>query len=106
MQTLREQGRVGPSNSGFQNGQSQPAVTVNPENRLKIKEFTSWSVCFAIVTALTGLLKYLKVGITMDSITSVLFYTSLLALIYFIYRIISLSRNHVQVKGNSYHELN
>jgi hypothetical protein len=106
MQTLREQGRMGLSNSVFQAGQSQPGVTANPENRLKIKEFTSWSVCFAIVCALTGLLKYLKVGITMDSITSVLFYSSLSGLAYFIYRIISMSRNPGQVKRNNYHELN
>ena len=106
MQTLREQGRIDLSNSGFQTSQSRPTVTADPENRLKIKEFTSWSVCFGIVTALTGLLKYLKVGVTMDSITSVLFYTSLFALAYFIYRIISLSRNPAQVKRNNYHELN
>jgi hypothetical protein len=106
MQTLREQSRVGLSNSVFQASQSQSRATASPENRLKIKEFTSWSICFAIVGVLTGLLKYLKVGITMDSITSVLFYSSLSALAYFIYRIISLSRNPVQVKRNNYHELN
>jgi hypothetical protein len=106
MQTLREQGRIGISNSVFQAGQSQPGASSNPGNRLKIKEFTSWAVCFAIITVLTGLLKYLKVGITMDSITSVLFYSSLFALAYFIYRIISLSRSPVQAEGNIHHELN
>jgi hypothetical protein len=106
MQTVREQAPVRLSNSGFQPAQSQFRISENQVNKLKIKEFISWSVCFAIVTILTGLLKYLKLGVTMESVTSALFYTSLLALAYFIYRIVSLSRNPVQVKNNSYHELN
>jgi len=106
MQTVREQSRTGLSTSVFNAGQSQAPVSENQAIRLKIKEFTSWSVCFAIITLLTGLLKYLRLGITMDSVTSILFYSSLLALAFFIYRIISLSRNPVQVKANNYHELN
>jgi len=106
MQTVREQTPVGLSTSGFKPVQSQFRVSQNQVNKLKIREFTSWSVCFAIITVLTGLLKYLRVGITMESVTSTLFYTSLLALAYFIYRIFSLSRNHPQVKANPYHELN
>jgi|SRR5664279_1655975 len=103
MQTIQEQSRIGLSGSGFQGGQSQVGFAVN---RLKIKEFTSWSVCFAVIGVLTGLLKFLKLGVTMDSVTSVLFYASLMALAFFIYRIVSLSKTPVEEKRNNYHELN
>jgi hypothetical protein len=106
MQTVREQAPVGLSTSGFKPTQSPFRISENQVNKLKIREFISWSVCFAVITLLTGLLKYLKVGITMESITSTLFYTSLLALAYFIYRIVSLSKHPAQVKTNPYHELN
>ncbi|HEY2348407.1 MAG TPA: hypothetical protein VGH64_05300, partial [Puia sp.] len=65
-----------------------------------------WSVCFAVVCGLTGLLKYLKVGVTMDTITSALFYLSLAGLIYFITRIIMMSKSPVQLHSTNLHELN
>jgi hypothetical protein len=106
MQTVREQAPVRLSNSGFKSTPSQFRISENQVNKLKIREFISWSVCFAVIVVLTGLLKYLKVGITMESVTSALFYSSLLALAYFIYRIVSLSRNPAQIKSNPFHELN
>ena len=90
----------------FSSGFSQAPVSPNQEKRLKIREFISWSVCFAIVTALTGLLKFLKVGITMDTVTSILFYLSLAGLIYFVTRIILLSKNPVHLPSRNLHELN
>ena len=106
MQATREQDRARLSDSGFYPDNSQVRVSDGQANKLKIREFTSWSVCFAIVVVLTGLLKYLNLGITVESITSVLFYSSLLALVYFIYRIVTIPRNSIQVKRNHFHELN
>ncbi|MEJ0080361.1 MAG: hypothetical protein WDM78_05255 [Puia sp.] len=59
-----------------------------------------------MITLLTGLLKYLRLGITMESVTSILFYSSLICLAYFMYRIFSSSRVPFQVKDDSHHELN
>jgi len=106
MQTVREQTGLGLTTPGFKPTPTHPGISETHVNRLKIREFRSWSVCFAVITLLTGLLKFLKVGVTMESVTSTLFYTSLMALTYFIFRIISLSRNPAQVNNNSYHELN
>ena len=106
MLTVREQSRIGKSDSEFKPTPSLVDKTENQENKSKIREFRSWSVCFAIVGFLTGLLKYLKIGVTMDSVTSILFYSSIFALTYFIFRIVSLSKNPARIKSNSYHGLN
>ena len=106
MQTVRGQKMIDTSNSGFRSSFLKIPVYTNQEKRSKIREFISWSVCFAIVSGLTGLMKYLKVGVTMDSVTSILFYFSLAGFIYFISRIILLSRNPVHVNGRNLHELN
>jgi hypothetical protein len=105
MQTVRKSA-IDISPAQFGSGISQPPVTPDQEKRLKIKEFTSWSVCFAVVCGLTGMLKFLKVGITMDSVTSSLFYLSLAGLIYFVTRIIMISKNPVHLYPNNLHELN
>jgi hypothetical protein len=89
-------------NSGFSRQSAQPVR----EKALRIREFISWAVCFAIVSGLTGLIKYLKVGITMDTVTSTLFYLSLAGLIYFVTRIVILSRSQVQIHSANLHELN
>jgi hypothetical protein len=93
---------------GYSSSFSKVQVPANQPNRLKIREFISWAVCFAVVTALTGLLKYLKVGITMDAVTSALFYLSLFGVTFFVYRIIvlSTSKTRVHLDGNKFHELN
>ena len=89
-------------NAGFS---QQPAPPVR-EKTLKIREFTSWATCLAVIFGLTGLMKFLKVAITMDAITSTLFYLSLAGLIYFIYRIVVLSRTRVHIPSAKLHELN
>jgi hypothetical protein len=90
----------------FNSGLPQANDSSKSEKKLKISEFISWSVCFAVVCGLTGLLKYLKVGVTMDTITSALFYLSLAGLIYFITRIIMMSKSPVQLHSTNLHELN
>ena len=90
----------------FNAGFSQQPISPIREKTLKIKEFISWAACFAVVAGLTGLLKFLKVGITMDTVTSVLFYLSLGGLIYFITRIVMLSRKQVHIHSGNLHELN
>jgi hypothetical protein len=105
MQTVGEQNMITP---GYSASFSKVQVPANQTNRLKIREFISWAVCFGIITVLTGLLKYLKVGVTMDSVTSALFYLSLFGAAFFIYRIIMLStsKSRIQLEGNNLHELN
>jgi len=88
--------------SGF----SQAPVSPNQEKRLKIREFISWSICFAIISGLTGLLKFLKVGVTMDSVTSILFYLSLAGLVFFVTKIIMICKNPVDLNADNLHELN
>jgi hypothetical protein len=105
MQTFRRN-NVDISPLQFNAGLSQQTGSPIREKTLKIKEFISWATCFAVISGLTGLLKYLKVGITMDVITSALFYLSLAGLIYFIARIIMLSRSRIQVHSKNLHELN
>jgi hypothetical protein len=105
MQTVREQNMITP---GYGSSFSKIQVPANQSNRLKIREFISWTVCFAIITTLTGLLKFLKIGVTMDSVTSALFYLSLFGTAFFIYRIINLttSGTRIHLKGNNLQELN
>ena len=105
MQTFRRN-NVDISPVQFNAGFSQQPIPPVREKRLRIKEFISWAACFAVVAGLTGLLKYLKVGITMDTVTSSLFYLSLAGLVYFVARIIILSRSRVQIHSGNLHELN
>ena len=105
MQTFRRN-NVDISPVQFNSGFSQQPVPPIKEKTLKIKEFISWAACFAVVSGLTGLLKFLKVGVTMDTVTSILFYLSLAGMIYFITRIVVLSRSQVQIHSNNLHELN
>ena len=104
MQTVRKETRL--ANPGFKPNPVNAGHSEKNINRLKIRELISWSVCFAAIGLLTGLLKFMKVGVTMDSVTSFLFYTSLTALAYMIYRIINFPRNSGYVNGNHNHELN
>jgi hypothetical protein len=104
MQTVRKETRI--TNPGFNTIPTHTGLSENNTDRLKIRELISWSVCFAAISLLTGLLKFLKVGVTMDSVTSFLFYTSLIALAYVIYRIINFPRNSAHVKSTQHHELN
>ncbi|HTB24524.1 MAG TPA: hypothetical protein VK711_04095 [Puia sp.] len=102
MHTIRGQKTIEVSQAGFRSSFARPDST-NQSNRLKIREFISWSLCFAVITVITGLLKVLKIGITMDTVTSVLFYFSIAGLGWFIYKIFSLPKYPVQ--GNNNHDL-
>lgn len=106
METVRRQRRAEIQPSGFTSSYSKTPVSENQVNHLKIREFISWLVCFAVIGCLTGIMKFLRLGITAESITSALFYISVLAVAYFTYRIISLSRNPVPLKSGKLHELN
>jgi hypothetical protein len=106
METVRGQRRAEIQSSGFTPSYSKTPVSENQVNHLKIREFISWLVCFTVIGCLTGIMKFLKLGITAESITSALFYISVLAVAYFTYRIISLSRNPVPLKSGKLHELN
>jgi hypothetical protein len=95
------------SASAFQTAASPDAVLINNHlKRLKIKEFISWSVCFVIITLITGLLKFLKIGVTMDSVTSGLFYLSLGGLTWLIYKIFKLSKNQPPTNKMPKHGMN
>jgi hypothetical protein len=102
MHTIRRQKTIDISPAGFRSSFDNQD-SINHANRLKIREFISWSVCFAVIMVITGLLKVLKIGITMDTVTSVLFYFSIAGLGWFIYKIFSLPKYPVQ--GNNNHDL-
>jgi hypothetical protein len=102
MHTIRGQKTIDISQAGFRSSFNN-TNSINQVNRLKIREFISWSVCFAVIAVITGLLKVLKIGITMDTVTSVLFYFSIAGLGWFIYKIFSLPKYPVQ--GNNSHDL-
>ncbi len=107
MQMVPEQAnRVNISTPGLKPFISPVPDSSSHSKRLKIREFMSWSVCFAVISVLTGLLMILKVGITMETITDSLFFLSLGGLIYFIYRIIVLSKKPVLFDASVPHELN
>jgi hypothetical protein len=106
MQTILGQKKTDTTSSAFKSYLSSAPVSTNHIKSLKIREFISWSVCFAIVSGLTGLMKFLNVGLTMDTITSILFYLSLGGLAWFVYKIFLLSRNPVRGHGRVIHDLN
>jgi hypothetical protein len=106
MQTVREQNAIDISPACHNSPINPGPVSPDQVKKLKIREFISWSVCFAVISALTGLMKVLKVGVTMDTVTSILFFISLSGLIFFISRIVSLSRNPVPPNPPSRNELN
>jgi hypothetical protein len=107
MQTVREQAKMFDiSPIGFNSTLPRNPDPQSQIKRLKIGEFKSWSVCFGLICALTGLLMYLKVGVTMESVTSALFFLSLAGLVYSIYKIIFLSKEPGRTDSNSLHELN
>jgi hypothetical protein len=106
METVRGQRRFRIQSSGLSPSYSKTSSPENQVIKLKIREFIAWLVCFSVITSLTGLMKFLKLAVTVESITTTLFYLSIFAVAYFIYRIVSLSRNPVQLKSETLHELN
>lgn len=107
MQTILDQPQVKVNSApGFDTSFPFIPDPVTQIKKLKIKEFISWAVCFAVISGLTGLMKYMKVGVTMDSVTNVMFYGSLAGFIYFVLKIIRISKIPVQMHSGSAHALN
>jgi hypothetical protein len=103
MHTIHEHQSIDIPQTGFGSSFVRESDAKNQIKRLKIREFISWSVCFAFITIITGLLKFLKIGITMDTVTSVLFYFSIAGLAWSIYKIFSFPKYPDQ--GNKNHDL-
>jgi hypothetical protein len=106
MQILREEKTDEIRASAFKSPASLNSLPAKPTKSLIRNENISWLICFGIVSILTGMLKFLKVGITMDTITSVFFYISLIGVFYFFYKILSASKINPQKSAGSFHGLN
>jgi hypothetical protein len=106
METIHSQKAVDKPVSPFLISGSSDLISSNRVKKLKFREFISWSVSFGVISILTGLLKFLKIGVTMDSVTSVLFYLSIAGLFYFSYRIFVISKNSINRNTESFHGLN
>ena len=105
MQTIDDQKKL-ISKTTFGPAPTPDSVSSGESKKLKIREFIYWSACFAVISGITGLMKILQVAITMEAITSTLFYLSVAGLVFFISRIIVISRAPASFKGNSRHDLN
>jgi len=93
MESLPQEARVidiSPSGKTLFEPSSYP---VSIDKKLQISESVSWTICFAIVATITGALLIYKIGVTMSEITSILFYSSLVGLVFFVVRIIRLRRS-------------
>jgi hypothetical protein len=107
MQTITGQTRVvTTASSSLITPFSQASGGSEQSKRLKIKDFMSWSICFAVIAAITGTMKWMSLAVTMETITSGLFYLSMAGLVYFVFRIFALSANPVQSNPLARHELN
>jgi hypothetical protein len=107
MQTVRDNAkRIDKSPSGFPNSYPRIPDPTSQIRKLKISEFKSWTVCFGIISLLTGMLIYLKLGITMEPVTAILFFLSLTGMIFYISKLILFSRHPARLESNSRHDLN
>jgi hypothetical protein len=107
MQTITGQTRtITTASSSLVTPFSQNPGGSEQSTRLKIKDFRSWSICFAVIAAITGTMKWMSLAVTMEAITSGLFYLSMAGLIYFIFRILALSGTPAQKNLLTRHELN
>jgi hypothetical protein len=106
MQILREEKTSETHASAFKSPASLNSFPSKPAKSLIKNENIAWLICFGIVSFLTGMLKFLKVGVTMDTVTSVFFYISLIGVFYFLYKLFSApKRNHRENTG-PFHSLN
>jgi hypothetical protein len=107
MQTVREEAQVIEiSQNGFNSSFNGKTIGKDQAKRLKISEFKCWTASFAVISLLTGALIYLKVGVTMETITTSLFFLSLGGLIYSVYQLIHLSRTPRTYSHSNVHQLN
>ncbi len=106
MQILREEKTGEIRASAFKSPASPISFQAKPGKSLIKNENISWLICFGIVSFLTGMLKFLKVGVTMDTVTSVFFYTSLIGVVYFIYKLFATPKISPRENTGSFHSLN
>jgi hypothetical protein len=106
MQILREE-KIGEIRaSAFKSPASLNSFPAKPAKSLIKNENIAWLICFGIVSFLTGMLKFLKVGVTMDTVTSVFFYISLIGVFYFLYKLFSAPKNNHRENTGPFHSLN
>jgi len=106
MQILRDEKIEEIRASAYKSPAFPNTIPAKPGKILTKNENISWLVCFGIVSFLTGMLKFLKVGVTMDTITSVFFYTSLVGVFYFLFKIFSAPKISSRENDGSFHGLN
>jgi hypothetical protein len=106
MQILRDE-KIGEIRaSAFKSPVIPNSFPAKPEKSFIKNENISWLICFGIVCFLTGMLKFLKVGVTMDTVTSVFFYVSLIGMFYFLYKIFSAPKISPRENADVFHSLN
>jgi hypothetical protein len=106
MQIIRDEKLGGIHVSAFKSPASKNSYPTKPGKSLIQNENISWFICFVIVSFLTGMLKFLKVGVTMDSVTSVIFYFSLIGVLYFLYKILFTPKVNPPKNTGHLHSLN
>ena len=107
MQTVSDNTRrIDISSSNFPTSYPRIPDPAGQIRKLKISEFKSWTVCFGIISFLTGMLMYLKVGVTMETVTASLFFLSLAGMIFSVYKLILLYREPARLETSSRHDLN
>ena len=107
MQTIRDNTRrIDISSNNFPTTYPSIPDPTRQIRKLKISEFKSWTVSFGIISFLTGMLMYLKVGVTMETVTASLFFLSLAGMIFYVYKLIHLTREPIRLESNTRHDLN
>jgi hypothetical protein len=107
MQTVHQESPVfDSSKKGFNSSSSAKPESKIQTKRLKISEFKSWALFCGVISLLTGALIYLKLGVTMETVTESIFFLSLGGLIYSIYQIVLLVKQPAPYDGNPVHGLN
>jgi hypothetical protein len=107
MQTVSNNARrIDTSPNSFPNSYPRIPDPIRQIRKLKISEFKSWTICFGIISFLTGMLMYLRVGVTMETVTASLFFLSLAGMIFYVYKLILLSREPARLESNSRNDLN
>lgn len=93
MQTIRQTPQLADfPESSFTAQITRQLLAQKEVKSLKISESLSWIVSFSVILLITGVLKFLKLGVTMGAVTSGLFYLSLAGIAYFIFNIIRINR--------------
>jgi|SRR5450432_680283 len=88
MQTARQDSPlIDYSESTFRASLPNSDIAADHVKKMKIRELISWSISFGIISLLTGLIIFLKVGITMETVTLILFSLSLCGMVFTVSRI-------------------